>query len=676
MKKIVSFLQQHKLITGLILLGVVVRLIFIFFFNHMIDFMNILAVSKSVAETGNVTGGILAVSKLMHSPQLYGKIYYQVAALWLFFLEKLKILQIQFLFDTKPYTGLSSYLVGLGQWSPPLYQLVSVKLIQFFWDFLFLFFLYQFAKEVGVKKLHYVILFWALNPFFLLITYAVFMPEIAMMMCTLGGTLFWIRALRKKTRTFFDFNVLVSLGFFALGAVIKQVPILFIPFVLISCSESALSLIIYSLCAGLSYILFSQPWAADASFIKQFSLFSNESLSIFKFTLNGLPVFILLYGLLLLYALSHKSKVFSSHVKILVLIISTFCIVYVCDTLFFIQFLIWILPFAALLALIDPSTIWIMALSFVGVFIKAIASSDYFSILLSPAIGSMYSDYLTNSEFLKNIINTDFYNLVLYSVNVFIYIVIGLASISHLLERKSSLTEWFSQHIHISFTKLVILCFVFYFIFVAADFCIKSRYILLPQYNYQQTGNQIALSQKPISVIVNNPQKTTITALEIPIMTKGSLQPDTTTFVFKSGNSVVDEENVSDYTLPTNSDNPYQLFLHHAVNAQSFEVKIYKKNNINSVSVFESKILNDVNVPHNGLYKGYDTPNPDEMLMLTYPNQNFAVAFRGIYGTNDIMNAFKFNLRTKRHRIFFGAYLAVTTLLFIVSVYFLKSRRT
>lgn len=675
MKSLSQLFHKNKQIIGLILLGVSLRLLFMFLFNHIIDFMNILAVTRSVAETGSVSGGFLAVSRLMHDPQLYGKIYYQVAALWLLFLQKIKILQIQFLFDTKPYSGLSSYLVGLGQWSPPLYQLISIKFIQFFWDFLFLFFLYQLAKTLGIRKLNYVILFWALNPFFMIITYAVFMPEIAMMMSLLGGVFFWLRALKNKGHVLIKPDVVLSIGFFSLGAVIKQVPILFIPFVIISCSESLSSFTLYSIISLLLYSFFGQPWSADALFIKQFSLFSTESLSIFRFTINNIPVFILLYGFLFLYSLANKKQFLTSDKKILFLVILILCIVYVCDSLFFVQFLIWILPFTALLALIDEQAIWVLSLSLLGVLIKAIASSDYFSSLASPTIGALYSDHLTNNELLKNIINLDLYNILIYSSNIFVYLIIGIYSISRLLEIKNKISQWFTDNIRFKFTTIVILFFFLYLVCVLVDFGIKHRYILLPQVNYQVSNNQVPLSNKPLQVTVYNPRHKTITAVEIPIMVKGTLQSDTTTFVFKNNNKMLDTEKVNDFSLPTNTDDPYLLYLRHSFNSSMFTLEIYKEQNINEVSLLESKTISGVNVPRNGLYKGYDEPNNNELLSLRYPDKNFALAFRGVYGWQEILNSLKFTMRTKRHLAYFLVYFILTVSTLFAGIYLVKSRK-
>lgn len=412
----------------------------------MIDFMNILAMVRSVAETGNVSGGFLAVSRVFHHPSLFGKIYYQVAALWLFFLQKIKILQIQFLFDTKPFTDYSSYLIGLNQWSPPLYQLIAIKLIQFFWDFIFLFFLVKLAQEIGIKKINYVILFWALNPFFMMVNYAIFMPEIAMLMCMVGGILFWIRALKQKNRQLIQPNVLLALFLFALGAIIKQAPLLLIPFVLILSSETLPSFLIYSLFTVFTYFILGQPWSADSIFIKQNFLLSNEALSIFRFTLNSVPVFLMLYSFLFIFVFVKKERINQSFKNILYLVVLILSIFYICDTLSFLQFLTWLLPFAALAALSDPEESWILIFSFLVLFVTAFTSSDYFSTLLSPTIGAMYSNYLTNNAFIKNLFNPELFGSILHTFNILVFIVIAAHSYSKLFAKSNPLSLWISQN--------------------------------------------------------------------------------------------------------------------------------------------------------------------------------------------------------------------------------------
>ncbi|MGB9707578.1 MAG: hypothetical protein ACPL1D_02395, partial [Microgenomates group bacterium] len=132
-----------KKIIALLFLGIGLRLIYGLLFNQMVDYMNILALIKSIADTGNFTYGLIALKRIGFEVQLYGKIYYQIIALWLKLLNWLGLVQIKYLFDTKPLTDPQSYMIGLWQWSPPLYQLTLIKLIQFFWDFLFVFFFYK-----------------------------------------------------------------------------------------------------------------------------------------------------------------------------------------------------------------------------------------------------------------------------------------------------------------------------------------------------------------------------------------------------------------------------------------------------------------------------------------------------------------------------------------------------
>jgi hypothetical protein len=53
------------------------------FVTHFFDMFNILALSKSVADSGQLAPGFSVTGTV----QLYGKIYYEVAAAWLYVLQ-------------------------------------------------------------------------------------------------------------------------------------------------------------------------------------------------------------------------------------------------------------------------------------------------------------------------------------------------------------------------------------------------------------------------------------------------------------------------------------------------------------------------------------------------------------------------------------------------------------
>ena len=190
MKRIKKIIEDNRLELTFLFLGIGLRLIYSLFFTQMVDFINILALVRSVAETGNLIDGFTALKRIGFEVQLYGKIFYQVLGFWLIFLDKIKLLHIPFLLDTKPLGNIHSYLIGLWQWSPPLYQLVAIKQIQFVWDIIFGFFTYLSAKMINKKLAPLAIAFWAFNPYFMMINYAFLMPDILMMGCLIAGSYF------------------------------------------------------------------------------------------------------------------------------------------------------------------------------------------------------------------------------------------------------------------------------------------------------------------------------------------------------------------------------------------------------------------------------------------------------------------------------------------------------
>ena len=263
----------------------------------MIDFMHILAMVKSIADTSNFTSGLITLKRLGFEIQLYGKIYYQIIALWLTFLEKINLLRIQFIFDTKPFQDATSYMTGLWQWSPPLYQLTAIKLIQFLWDFIFVFFLYKAAQLINKNLAWLAILFWAVNPYFMMINYAFFMPDIFMMASFVVGVYFWLKAIKEKKLGVNSITIL-SLFFLVLGAIIKQLPLLLIPFFILSFANNKRSFLKLIGLFLTFYFILKQGWAQDSYFINKFFLFSKESMGILRNNFNSMPYFLIFYSMI------------------------------------------------------------------------------------------------------------------------------------------------------------------------------------------------------------------------------------------------------------------------------------------------------------------------------------------------------------------------------------------
>ncbi len=355
MKVKVFFHNRRKLIS-FVILGIIVRLIFAILFTHSFDFFNILVLIKSVADTGNIVEGFFVVKKIMSLDiQLYGKIYYQLAAVWLNILDFLKIIDIRYIFDNKGYTEAESYLSGFGQWSPPLYQLTSIKLFQFIYDFIFLFYFIKIATLIfGPKYNKYLVLFWALNLPMIYVGYAMFQSDLAMVAFLIGGIYYAIIASKENSKIM-SRSILLMLVFFAIGAVIKQVPILFvIPFLMVI-SRSVKSFMISSVFFGFCYVLLSQSYLKDGALMKQFFLNSEESLALFHFRLNDVPIFLVLYLLFTIGVYIFRTHIQTNNFHIITISTILLLIVFISEDMryFFVQFSIWIIPFLALLTIKD-----------------------------------------------------------------------------------------------------------------------------------------------------------------------------------------------------------------------------------------------------------------------------------------------------------------------------------
>ena len=64
----------------------------------------------------------------------------------------------------------------------------------------FLVFLYLSARKINNKLAYLSILFWALNPYLMMINYSFFMPDIFMMGAFVGGIYFWMKAIENNNK--------------------------------------------------------------------------------------------------------------------------------------------------------------------------------------------------------------------------------------------------------------------------------------------------------------------------------------------------------------------------------------------------------------------------------------------------------------------------------------------
>ena len=668
--------SKKRLILGLIFLGIGFRLLYGFLFNQMLDYMNILSLAKSVAETKTVTGGLIALQKLNFSTQLYGKIFYQIIALWLIFLEKINLLQIRFIFDTKPFQDIASYMIGLWQWSPPLYQLTAIKLIQFLWDFLFVFFLYKTAQLINKRLAWLAILFWAINPYFMMINYAFFMPDIFMMASFVAGVYFWLKAIKEK-KLGVNLNSILSLFFLVLGAIIKQLPLLIVPFFIISFATNKKSFFKLIGVFIIFYFLFKQGWAQDSYFINKFFLFSKESMGILRNNFNSMPYFLIFYSIIFLLLIKNKEKILMQYENIIILTITIISLTYINDPIFFIQFTIWILPFTFLAALISSKYQTIFSLSMLAILLKGWQNEFYLSAMLSPTIGAMYNEFLSNKIFIDKFFSFEIYDLILKFTIFLCYLIIFIECLSFIFYKKSIFFAIFEKlNLNFSIKKIILILFASYIGFNLIDYKIKSSFILLPQKKYQIQTEEINLTKKPINIEIYNPGLKKINALQLIISRKGKLTyDDYLIFDFYQNGKKFLSKKISDFEIPQTTDEKLIVFLPKTIDKKSFSIKIYKEKGINEIVVYKARFLNQLNKPENGLYNGYEIPPDQSLIQVKFDREEniFPLTFRGKYELKDIFYAFRHHTQGKLKKIFFVTYLTLTLFIFIVSLFLLKN---
>jgi len=435
-----------------ITIGIILRLVFAYCMTYSSDFIILTLHIKSVALTGNLFDSMHAMLKVEENPQLYGKIWYQMWGVWIQLLAR-------FHFISMDSINLSKHIVP--------YQQFLIKLFQMVFDALILFFTYKIAIKLAVKRLHFIILFWAFNPLWIYITYSMLQSDIAMLTCLLASIYITIKY--KK----FNYAAIILLS---LAFVIKMMPILLLPiFILYTHKSNKLTLFSFVEFALITIIIM-QPWSNDFLLMRQFGLSSREALGIFHETWNGASVFILMYTSFIFF-LWHKRKLLqSSGTLFIVALTATILIVYLGEThvLLFPQFMTWIMPFAAILVaqeislfpvLIAPFTNFIFAAVINNAFLSG-ALADLTGIKTKTSILAMFSQ-MFHEKFLTTGLRTLFVGLCVFFLY---YCILQLNRHKFLFDRAY---RAFSEKWGI---LSIIMFYQLYYVFFFLDFFIQKTY--------------------------------------------------------------------------------------------------------------------------------------------------------------------------------------------------------
>ncbi len=655
-----QFLKKHRVLLIIFLAGIVIRLLFAFFFNSTFDFFNILALGKSVADTCSLVAGFFALKRFGLQVQLYGKIYYELTALCLKVLDKVKLIQLRYLFDTKTYENPATYLQTLFHWGPPLYQLISIKMLQLLFDFVFVYFFYKTAALLKPKLASKALFFWAFTPFLMIVPYAVFQSDFFMLTCLMAGVYFWTKSLHADHNKGITRNKILTFTFLSLGAVVKQVPILLIPFAVFSFSGSLINFIFYSGISGIFYILLGQPWDRDAALMKQFFLMSKESTAILNFQLNSTSIFLFIYFFLLFLVFIKRKELFRNPripVFISILILS---IIYMTEdsSFLFPQFNIWILPFLAILTLLDPGY-GIFFLGPVFGFFKRVMIGVDLSGLLKPTLGYGFSNMLDYKYLASGVINSDLVGLFITSAMTVVYAYLFILLFSELfsLTRIRDFLTIKTRSLRLDLGKITILLVTLYSVLFVCDFVIKTRFVVMPSQAYQDIEKRIYLSTTPLEVKVSNQKGHTINALEIRSQRNEINDYDNTVFTFrKPDNSILFVQKVNDFAFPEVEDY-FTVKLDQPITAKHFNIFIAKEKGANKISFRAAKLIGDTVGS-----SIYDTPSQDQYVHLTFMEKNvFEMNIRGQYEPDQMIRAIRYHISQKP--VFFMVYFAIIGLL-------------
>lgn len=653
--KLISFLNRYKLVISIISFGVGIRLFFAFSFNHLFDYFNILVLSKSVADTNSLLEGFFVLKNAInHESQLFGKIYYQVIAAWLYLLDAIKVVDIDFIFDTKPYDPKTPYMSGFGQWGPLHYQITAIKLIQFLYEGIFLFFFLSTIRLIKRHSYNALIigaLFWTLNPFMIYATYVPFQSDLAMTSFLLGGVYFGIKILSKKEKRITSKEMIMMSACFAIGAIIKQVPILFIIPFLILLTPSVKSFFLNSAIFAAFYYVISQPFSSDTLLMKTFFLTSEESTALFNFTLNNASFMIMIYGLALILIFINRTTIRKNPFNLLRITIILLSMIYISEDIPFLyaQFNIWIMPFLILMAFLDPIFAVFLLVPIIGFYRWIIIDNGAMTGSMMLTFGSAL-DNIPSFESLLNAVLQP--KLIHRFINSFF--ILGHAIIIYY-----SIKYWNNSKVFITKLPLIwipIIIVSIYICFFTYDFLVRSNLAQVTNFKYFDTHDQL-MTTAPITFTVRNNNRRAISGIEIALMRKSIQKSDFVVLeAFDEKGSVLVHKEVNDYTIPNGFGEFYIPFGNNLKN-KKIKIQISKKYGQNQILIQQAD-TSSYESSYERYYGHYDSFYDSKPVTLSFPNEMYKVNVLGKYSLGDMFMNFKNHFYQRP--IFYYVYLTLT----------------
>lgn len=663
------------LISLIFILGLIVRLFIIVFQTHIYDVTNIIALFKSVADTGNLTDGFFVLkNKGVGEIQLYGKIFYQIGALWLKFLEKLKILNIDYIFDTKPYQAFYKYLDGFLQWNILNYQLISIKFFQFFFDFLTLFLLVKIFNFLRYpkKNLIFVFLFWSFYPLLFYTNYVLIQSDSLLLIGILGSLFFILKYIYDSKNIYLYF----SLIFISLGAVVKQVTLLIFPFLLIILKRDFILYFKTIFIFLISYLIFSQFWSQDLFLIKKFLINSHESLRLFNFSLNGVSIFFLLYFLLIFYFSLKKEKILKNPKLIIYFYVLIFSIIYVSYDLsgLFVQFNLWIAPLLLFLVLENRFYSPFLFLPIIGFFKRILEDNDVILGSFGPTFGSPLHHTLNYQYFFSNFINPEIIFILIKSIFVLSYLILIYFLVNNIINKnreKIILTKLIPDFLF-NLNYVIIFIFIIYNLFVFFDLNYRKNFSLLTKYNYEKDSSQLILKEKPFLIEIDNINNFSISGIDIKFSKVVINYNDPIIVEVRNFDSkILDKVNFSLYNINNFNQDLTFIKFNKPIKNKKFFIQIYNKNPMNIVYLdfYKIKSIGD----DNSHYAGLDNFYKRKLIKINFKNSKIVyINLRGNYSYSLMIAQFIEYIKQKPK--FYFLYFAFLMINLILAFYlFLKS---
>lgn len=668
-----NFFKSFSIIK-IILLGIILRLLVALFFTHQYDAFNILALVKSVADTGDLFEGFLHIG----SVQLYGKIYYQIAAWWMQLLSFIHLLDIRYIFDTKAYSPDSIYLQEFPDLGPELYQLATIKLIQFLYDFTLLFALLKTARVLKLGHEKELTLFWALNPMIIHISYVMFQSDLAMISFLMAGVYFTVASLVKKEQKFFTLNKILALAFFALGAVIKQVPLLMAPVALILFPITFWQVIPYGYIFAILYVTFYQSWAADAELIRTFFLTSPESTALFDYGFNGLNVFFVLYLFILGLTVRLKSMIQKNPQLVIYIFTLVLAAIFISEknSMVFVQFSIWTLPLLALLTIIDKNFGFFLIANILVFYKRIFFDTSLLVGSWSIAFGEPLYRIPVYSEFIEKFIQFDLVTKMVDTLFTVSYILLFTYIIFSVFKKnRFEFRDRYTKYFRINLLYATLFTFLFMIIIGFTELLIMSNNALLTDFEYGNTVD-LLLTKKPLLIKIANTSRKNITGLKLKLRSKSQSQPDKTIIEVQDAQSgeILVTKKIYDYFLPRVNEY-YNVFLGKSVNRKNMVIKIYKENNTNDV-VVQSGVTYAYTRTRKSTFSRYDAFYKKNLLDLTFNEKPIDINLRGSYTFFDAYDNLLYHLAKKPsfYKIYFGFIFLAILLLLLPNSWF-KSKK-